>query len=126
MTLQELTQKNEKFQQVATQMAELIPGGNLIAYSTKLIRCSVKLEAQTHKVLAAKGNISFYNQIDLLEDEIDELIFLIDKLDEANRSQKILVVNDVVKSGYEMVSLYSLLCDQVIQRKTQNQDEFQN
>ncbi len=126
MTLQELTHRNEKFQQEATQMAELIPGGNLIAYSTKIIRCTVKLDSLIKKVLGAKGNISFYNQIDRLEDEIDELIFLMDRLDEANKKQKIEVINGVVKGGYEIVSLYSLLCDQIIQKKTQNHDEFQN
>lgn len=126
MTLEQLTQRNEKFQVIASQMAELLPGSNLLNFSTSLIRCAKKLDNVLKKVLSAKTDMSFYNQLDLLEEEIDELVYMMDRLEEANRKQSIPVITDVIKKGYELVSLYSLCCDQILEKRTQKQDEFEN
>jgi len=124
MTLEQLTHRNEKFQELASQLAELLPGSNLLAFSTSMIRTCKKLDKLVQKVLSSKSDTGFFNQIDLLEEEIDELIFMMDRLDEANRKGKMDAITDVVKQGYELVSLYSLVCDQILERKTKNEDEF--
>lgn len=125
MTLEQLSQRNEKFQLQASQLAELIPGSNLLSFSTKVLRSTQRMDKLLKRVLEAKSEISFYNQMDLLEEEIDELIFLMDRLDEANRKKNIVPITNVVKQGYEIVSLYSLVCDQIIEKKTKKQDEFE-
>ena len=125
MTLEQLSQLNEKFQQKSTELAELLPGSNLLTISTRLIRCAQKIEKLLHKVLAAKSTMSFYNQMGSLEEEMDELIFVIDRLDEANRENKLPQITDLVKKGYELLSLYSICCDQVIERKNKKVDEFE-
>ncbi|MEQ9304318.1 MAG: hypothetical protein RJQ14_10430 [Marinoscillum sp.] len=123
MTLEQLTKLNEKFQDKASQLADLIPGSNLLAYSSGIIRSSRKLDKTLNKVLTAKTEVSFYAQIDALEEEMDELIYMIDKLDDANRKKNISTITDFVKRGYELLSLYSICCDQILERKTKKQDE---
>lgn len=128
MTLQELSRLNEKFQQKASEMVDLIPGSNLLAFSSAIIRTAQKLDRVLNKVLTAKTEVSFYTQVDALEEEMDELIFMMDKLDDANRKRNIPILMDFVKRGYELLSLYSICCDQIIEQKTKatkRKDEFE-
>lgn len=125
MTLQELTGINEKFQQKASEIAELLPGSNLLAFSSAIIRSARKMNSTLQKVVAAKSMMSFYAQMDALEDEMDELIYLLDKLDVANRASKITILTDFVKRGYEVLSLYSICCDQILEKQAKKQDEFE-
>lgn len=124
MTLEQLSKLNEKFQDKATQLADLLPGSNLLAYSSGIIRCARKMDKALGKVLAAKSQMSFYTQMDAMEEEMDELIYMIDKLDDANRKRNISTITDFVKRGYELLSLYSICCDQILERKTKKQDEL--
>lgn len=124
MTLEQLTKLNEKFQERASQLADLLPGSNLLAFSSAMIRSAQKMDKILNKVLNAKGPIGFYNQMDALEEEMDELIYMIDKLDDANRKREIPTITDFVKKGYELLSLYSICCDQIIEKKMKKQDEL--
>lgn len=125
MTLDDLTKRNEKFQQKATELVELLPGSNLLSFSSAIIRSSKKIDKTLHQVLAAKSQTSFYTKVDALEEDMDELIFMLDRLDDANRSRKILAINDFVKRGYELLSLYSMCSDQIMERRMSKQDEFE-
>lgn len=117
MTLEQLAQLNEKFQKQAIQLAELLPGGNMMEFSSLLIRSSKKLQLHVNKLLTTKAEHSFHMGIDQLEEEIDEIIFMLDRLDEANRTKKIAFINDFVKKGYELLSLYSKCCDSLIKKR---------
>lgn len=125
MTLQHLSDINEKFQLKASEIAELLPGSNLLSFSSSIIRSSRKMDATLQKIMAAKSVMTFYTQMDALEDEMDELIYLLDKLDVANKVSKITTLTDFVKRGYEMLSLYSICCDQILEKKAKKQDEIE-
>lgn len=125
MTLEQLHHRNERFQQKATELADLLPGSNLLAFSSALIRSARKLDALLGKVLSAKTETSFYQQMENLEEEMDEIIFMLDKLDTTTRGRKIGMITDFVKNGYELLSLYSLCCDQLLEKKTKKEDEFE-
>lgn len=124
MTLEQLTKMNERFQDKASQLVDLLPGSNLLAYSSGIIRCAHKMDKVLNKVLTAKSQVSFYTQVDALEEEMDEMIYMIDKLDDANRKRNISVIKDFVTRGYELMSLYSICCDQILERKMKKQDEL--
>ena len=103
MTLEQLSNLNEKFQNKASQLADLLPGSNLLAFSSAIIRSSQKMDKILHKVLSAKGQMSFYNQMDALEEEMDELIYMIDKLDDANRKRQIpMILIDTLIEDYSV------------------------
>lgn len=125
MTLEELYHRNEKFQQKATELVDLLPGNNLLTFSTTLIRSAKKMDTILRRVLSAKSEANFYQQMEILEEEMDEIIYLLDKLDTATRGQNIGVITDFVKRGYELLSLYSLCCDQILEKKTKKEDEYE-
>lgn len=124
MTLEQLYQRNEKFQQEAMSIADLIPGGSLLGYSITLMRNAKKLDELLKKVLQAKTEIRFFQSIEAIEEETDEIIFILDKMDIENRKNKIGIITDFLKRGYELLSLYSLCCDQIIEKKVAKEDEF--
>ena len=125
MTLEQLYQRNEKFQQKATEISELIPGSALFRYSASLIRSVQKLDKHLKKALTVTVETRFYQNIEAVEDEMDELVYILDKLDMQNRNEKIGMINDFLKGGYELLSLYSMCCDQVIELKAKQKDEIE-
>lgn len=117
MTLEELNRLNSRFQQKAGVLVELFPGSNFLNDASGMIRSSRKLDQLLKRILTAKTEISFYKAIDGLEEEIDEIIFFLDKLDNGNRLTKSPPVTDFVKTGYDLLSYYSKCCDQILEKK---------
>jgi hypothetical protein len=63
MTLEQLYQSNEKFQKEASQLSEMVPGGNMIEFSSLLIRGSKKIDVLLQKLITAKSETSFHAAI---------------------------------------------------------------
>ena len=125
MTIEQLSQQNEKFQQRAAEIAELVPGSNLLEYSSILIRSSKKLDRILKNLLQANTEARFFQQVDAMEEEMDEIIWFLDQMDLENRKSKLGTINDFVKKGYELLSIYSLSCDRIIERRTKKEDELE-
>lgn len=124
MTLDQLYQRNEKFQKEASKLAELLPGGNMLEYASLLIRGAKKVDTVLNKLVAASSERSFYTILDKMEEEMDEILFLLDKLDTSSRGRNIDIISDFLKQGYDLMSIYSICCDQLIERKIKS-DEFE-
>ncbi len=124
MTLEQLYRRNEKFQKEASQLAEMVPGGNMIEFSSLLIRGAKKMDSQLQKLVSTKSENSFHSALSKMEDEMDEVVYMLDRLDEANRMKKMEFINEFIKNGYDLLSIYSLCCDQLIERKIKA-DEFE-
>jgi hypothetical protein len=122
MTLEQLKQRNEKFQQEAATLAELMPGGNMLEFSSLLIRGSKKVDAHLAKLVGAKNENQFHDGMSNMEDELDEMVYMLDKLDQANRGKKVEFILDFLKLGYDLVSLYSMCCDQLIAKKLKTEE----
>ncbi|MFT6868087.1 MAG: hypothetical protein ACJA08_002937 [Cyclobacteriaceae bacterium] len=125
MTLEQLYQSNEKFQKEASQLSEMVPGGNMIEFSSLLIRGSKKIDVLLQKLITAKSETSFHAALTKMEDEMDEVVYMLDRLDEANRMQKMDFIIKFIKKGYDLLSIYSMCCDQLIEKKIKA-DEFEN
>lgn len=117
MTLEQLTHLNEKFQHKAAALPDLLPIGSLLEYSSVLIRRSKRLEKIFHKLLAAEGEGALSGAMNAAEYEMDEIIYILDRLDIANRKKKYVPITDFVKYGFEMLSFFSLCCDQVLEKR---------
>ncbi|WP_258103544.1 hypothetical protein [Marinoscillum sp. MHG1-6] len=124
MTLDQLYQRNEKFQREAAKLAELLPGGNMLEYASMLIRGAKKIDVLLQKLIAASGERSFYGALDRIEEEMDEILFMLDKLDEASRAKNVEYINSFLKRGYDLMSIYSICCDQLIERRIKT-NEFE-
>jgi hypothetical protein len=57
-----------------------------------------------------------------MEDEMDEIIFMLDQMDLANRKRNIRLITDLVKEGYEMLSIYSICCDQLLEKRLKKEE----
>ena len=55
--------------------------------------------------------------MDKLEDELDEVVFILDQLEIANKKNRISLVNDFLQEGYSLLSIYSRGIDHVIDKK---------
>ncbi|MEQ6165972.1 hypothetical protein AAOE16_02165 [Ekhidna sp. MALMAid0563] len=122
MTVTEIHELNEKFQKGAVQLSELIPSGTLVQATSMLIRCSRKIDDQFLKLLKAPSEMAFNQIMGKLEDETDEVLFILDQLELANKKQQIALINDFVKDGYDLMSIYSRCFDVIIDRKQKEEE----
>ena len=122
MTVTQIHELNEKFQKGAVQLSELIPSGTLVQATSMLIRCARKIDDQFLKLLKAPSEMIFNQIMGKLEDETDEVLFILDQLELANKKQKIALINDFVKDGYDLMSIYSRCFDVIIDRKQKEEE----
>ena len=122
MTVTQIHELNEKFQKGAVQLSELIPSGTLVQATSMLIRCARKIDDQFLKLLKAPSEMKFNQIMGKLEDETDEVLFILDQLEMANKKQKISLINDFLKDGYDLMSIYSRCFDVIIDRKQKEEE----
>lgn len=122
MTLEQIQKLNEKFQKQAVQLSELIPNGTLVQATSMLIRSSRQIHEDLIKLLKSKSEDQFNNVMERLEDEMDEVVFILDQLEIANKSQQISLIEDFLKEGYGLMSIYSKCCDQIIDKKAYKEE----
>lgn len=122
MTIEQLHHLNEKFQQKAAEIAELLPGGNLMEFSSVLIRNAKRMDTVFGKLLTVQSEKNLGRAMTRMEEEMDEIIFMLDQMDMANRQRKIGLINDLVKRGYELLSIYSIGCDQLLEKRLRKEE----
>lgn len=122
MTVLELHNINEKFQKSAVMLSELIPSGGLTNATSAVIRSARKIDAQFAKLLSAPSEMKFNMIMDKLEEEMDEVMFILDRLEEANKKRQIALIKDFLKEGYDLLSLYSRCFDSIIDKKVYKEE----
>ncbi|MEP1095934.1 MAG: hypothetical protein ABJG78_12535 [Cyclobacteriaceae bacterium] len=122
MTVIELHQQNVKFQKGAVQLSELIPSGALTEATSVIIRSSQLLHTFLEKLINAETEAQLGNAIERVEDNMDEIVFMLDQLDIANKKQPISLIEDFLKEGYDLMSVYSVCVNQVINQKVPNEE----
>ncbi|SNT24097.1 hypothetical protein SAMN05421640_2892 [Ekhidna lutea] len=122
MTVTEIHELNEKFQKGAVQLSELIPTGTLVQATSMLIRSARKIDNQFLKLLKAPSHSVFNQIMGQLEDETDEILFILDQLELANKKQKISLIDDFVKEGYDLMAIYSRCFDLIIGKKVKEEE----
>lgn len=122
MTVEQIQQLNEKFQKQAVQLSELIPSGSLVQASSMLIRSSREIHEDFIRLLKSKGEEQFNKVMSRMEDEMDEVVFILDQLEIANKKQQISLIQDFLKEGYGLMSIYSRCFDQIIDKKVYKEE----
>ncbi len=117
MNLQELQRRNIKFQEAAYGITNLMPEKNLLESVSVIVRSSKKIDLIFPQLLSAKTEIRFNTVIEKLEDEMDEVIIGLDKMAELNKKWNEKSLNDFVKFGYDLLSIYSNGCDKIIEQR---------
>lgn len=122
MTLQDIKKRNEHFQQKAAGLVDLMPAGGLLDVTTALIRSTRLIDKYLNKLVSAKTEDQFSQGMKLIEEEIDECVYVLDQMDKKNRKYKLKVLENFLKEGYDLLSIYSLCCDHIIGKRL-NKDE---
>jgi len=123
MTLKEIQKRNEQFQQKAARLVDLLPGGGLLDVSTGLIRSARLIDKYLIRLVHATEENKFNQAIRLVEDELDESVYLLDQVDRKNRKFKLDTINSFLKEGYELISFYSLCCDQLVSSRIETEKD---
>ena len=122
MTLKDIQERNLRFQKKAASLVDLIPGGSFLDVSTALIRSARLTDKYLLRLVRSKDETTFSHTMDLIEAELDDAVYLLDRIDNINRRHKLKLIQNFLKEGYDLLSIYSLCCDQLISRRI-NEDE---
>jgi len=117
MTIQDIQRRNEHFQKKTIELVELLPGSGFLEVSTALIRSIRLIDKYLIKSLQVQSAAQFSHLMGRIEEELDEAVYILDRIDKTNRSYKMKVVENFLKEGYDLLSIYSLCCDQLIGKK---------
>ncbi|MFY0687626.1 MAG: hypothetical protein JXQ90_10705 [Cyclobacteriaceae bacterium] len=120
MDLTELSKRNEKLQDAAVQLTELMPGTSLVPVTSLIIRSAKRIDKIFPSLLANNSEARFGAIMEKLEEEMDEVLYCMDRLSQMNQAQKVRYINDFVKYGYDLLSVYSFACDKIIERKVKD------
>lgn len=122
MTLTQIQELNEGFQKRAVQLSELVPSGSLVQATSMLIRSARQINDHFVMMLKATNERQFNEMMDKMEEEMDEVVFILDQLEMANKKQQISLIDDFLKEGYGLMSVYSKCCDYIIEKKVPKEE----
>jgi hypothetical protein len=117
MTLQDIQKRNEHFQKKTIELVELLPGSGFLEVSTALIRSIRLIDKYLIKSLQVQTPGQFSRLMGMIEEELDEAVYILDRIDKTNRTYKMKAVENFLKEGYDLLAIYSLCCDQLIGKK---------
>jgi hypothetical protein len=125
MTVQELQQRNERFQQRATKMVDFLPGGSMLDSITSMVRSMRLIDKYFVRLLQVKEEILFNQIMGLIEEEMDEAVYNLDSIENRNKKAQMKALSELLKEGYDLLSLYSMCCDLVISKRVKEDEEWQ-
>ena len=117
MKLEDISNRNRKFQKAAMKVTNLFPGGQVVMMTSVIMRSSKKLDVIFPKLLTAKTEMRFSIVLEKIEEEMDEIVYALDKLSLLNRRDRLPMLTEFVKYGYDLLSIYSFACDKIIERR---------
>ena len=123
MTPQDLRIRNENFQRKAADLVDLMPTGGLLDVTTEVIRSMRLIDKYLTKLVRSTTEDELTHGMTLIEEEIDEVVCFLDRMDMKNRKHKLKVLENFLKEGFDLLSVYSLCCDQIISKRTINTEE---
>ncbi len=119
MTIQDIKRKNELFQDRALGLAELIPRSDMMEFATLLKRKSLKIHVLFGDLLEAPNMSAFWGVLESMEEVMDDLVYELDRLHDLNNLMKIKAIDEFIKSGYDLLSVYSISSDQVVKQRNE-------
>lgn len=122
MSIEQIEKQNQRFQDRALGLSELIPKADVIEFATLLKRSASQIHRLFYQLLNAKNERAFWPVLERLEEVMNDLVYELDRLHDLNNVMKIRAVDQFVKSGYDLLSMYSISSDQVVNHfiKSQN------
>ncbi len=114
MTIKDIQKKNEGFQRRASGMVDMVPNGGLLDAITALVRSMRAIDKCLQKMLHPSSDTRFKYIHSILEEEMDETVYLLDRLESRNRDLKLPALERVLREGFDLLAIYSMCVDQII------------
>ena len=124
MILKDIQERNIKFQKKTASLVDLIPERAFLEVSTRLIRSARLVDKYLLKLVRKKSENEFAQIMDVIEEELDDAVYLLDRIDSKNKKYKLKMINSLLKEGYDLLSLYSMCCDQLIGRRINEEEDI--
>ncbi len=124
MILSKIKKLNKNFQERSMQLSKLTPSGSLYQATSTLLRSSRKIHDCFIKLMNASSEAQFNTTIDRMEEEMDEVVFILDQMEMVNKKQKISLIEGFLKEGYGLISVYSKCCDHIIEKKVTREKQW--
>ncbi len=122
MIVAEIHDMNEKLQQSAINLSELIPSSSLVRDISIIIRSTGKVDKQFQQLILKKEQVEFNQNLDILENELDEIIFILDSLEKENKERRIDLVKDFLNEGNSLIACYSRAIDFLLKRQSKKEN----
>ncbi len=119
MTIQDIAKKNDQFQSQALGLTELIPKADMLEFATLLKRKAAQIHHLFSQLLHIQNTNSFWVTYESMDDVMEELVYELDRLHDLNCVMQIRPVDDFIKGGYDLLSVYSISSDQVVKMRNQ-------
>ena len=117
MNLKEIQAQNIKFQNLAAKITQFMPEKNLMEFTSIIIRSSKRIDVLFYGLFSARTEIRFTTIMEKLEEEVDEVIYAMDRLSERVGVDDSKPMGEFVKIGYNLLSIYSAACDKIIEKR---------
>ncbi len=124
MKLNQIEDLNKKLQDLAVKCSEAIPGENLVEHISNIIRSLKAIDARFLKLIQSKSDMTFFTTLEKLEEQLDEVVFALDQIHIVNTKYEINVLNQLIINGYEMLSIYSMACDSMIEKRVNKEKDL--
>ena len=121
MTVEQIETRNLQFQNRALGLSELMPKTDVLRFATMLKRSAGQIHRLFQRLLNARSERAFWNALEKMEEVMNDLVFELDRLHDANCVLKIKAVDAFIKSGYDLLSVYSISSDQVVNQFIESQ-----
>jgi hypothetical protein len=124
MKLNQIEDLNKKLQDLAAKCSEAIPGENLVEHISNIIRSLKAIDTRFLKLIQSKSDMTFFTTLEKLEEQLDEVVFALDQIHLVNTKYEINVLNQLIIDGYEMLSIYSMACDSMIEKRVNKEKDM--
>ena len=114
MTYKDIKERNERFQKQTIRLVDLFPDGGYLDMSTGLIRGVRLIDKYLIKLVGAKTKDQFDLALHAIEKELDDAVYLLDRIEFKNKELKVKQIEVYLKEGYDLLSIYSMCCDHMI------------
>lgn len=114
MTIEQIEKKNQQFQDRALGLSELMPNTDMMGFATLLKRNARQIHRLFEQLVNAKSERTFWPALENMEEVMNDLVYELDRLHDVNCVLTIKAVDSFIKSGYDMLSLYSISSDQIV------------
>ncbi len=118
MEIKELIERNNKFISQVSQLPDLFNDDVLLGISSELMKSARNISKKFASITKETNEMKFNSCMTALEDETDEVMFQLDRLERMGKKIKNPAIDQLVKEGYDLLAGYAIASDFIVSSRT--------